>query len=81
MGDIADMMLEGDLCATCGVYMDGDGDGSPRYCKDCIGDARKHGFVPPKEKTDAQRARAKRKRQKYAANKRAKRETAARGTA
>ncbi len=32
MGEIADMMLEGDLCAGCGVYMDGDGDGFPRYC-------------------------------------------------
>lgn len=36
MGEIADMMLEGDLCAGCGVYMDGDGDGFPRYCSnDC----------------------------------------------
>ncbi len=34
MGEIADMMLEGDLCAGCGVYMEGDGDGFPRYCSD-----------------------------------------------
>ncbi len=32
MGEIADMMLEGDLCAGCGVYMEGDGEGFPRYC-------------------------------------------------
>lgn len=35
MGDIADMMLEGILCAGCGVYMGGDNDGIPRYCSDC----------------------------------------------
>jgi len=33
MGEIADMMLEGDLCATCGTFIDLDGgDGVPRYC-------------------------------------------------
>ena len=36
MGDIADMMLEGDLCAGCGSYMGGESDGIPRYCSsDC----------------------------------------------
>lgn len=35
MGDIADMMLEGDLCCDCGVYLPGSGDGSPRRCRDC----------------------------------------------
>ncbi len=36
MGEIADMMLEGDLCAGCGVYLEGDGEGFPRYCsKEC----------------------------------------------
>ena len=69
MGDIADMMIEGDLCAGCGVYLPGDGDGIPRYCRDCIGHARAAGVVEPKQKTDAQRARAKRKRQKYKTNK------------
>lgn len=34
MGEIADAMLEGDLCGTCGVHMDGEGDGFPRYCSD-----------------------------------------------
>lgn len=32
MGEYADMMLEGDVCGTCGEYMDGEGDGIPRYC-------------------------------------------------
>jgi endogenous inhibitor of DNA gyrase (YacG/DUF329 family) len=36
VGEIADMMLEGDLCAGCGVYLEGDGEGFPRYCsKQC----------------------------------------------
>lgn len=33
MGEIADMMLEGGLCAGCGSFIDLDGgDGFPRYC-------------------------------------------------
>lgn len=35
MGEVADMMLDGTLCAGCGGYMDGDGEGFPRYCSDC----------------------------------------------
>ncbi len=35
MGDVADMMLEGDLCGGCGVYLPGQGQGEPRYCRDC----------------------------------------------
>jgi len=36
MGEIADMMLEGDLCIQCGVWMDDEGgDGYPRKCGDC----------------------------------------------
>lgn len=69
MGDIAEMMLDGTLCEGCGVYLPGEGEGIPRYCEDCIGHARAAGLVEPKEKTAAQKARAKRKRQKYKANK------------
>jgi len=32
MGEIADMMLEGVLCATCGTFLDAEGDGFPAYC-------------------------------------------------
>ncbi|GLI21852.1 endogenous inhibitor of DNA gyrase (YacG/DUF329 family) [Xanthobacter flavus] len=33
MGEIAEMMLDGTLCASCGGYIDDDGaDGIPRYC-------------------------------------------------
>jgi hypothetical protein len=33
MGEIAEMMLDGEMCAMCGVYLhDGREDGYPRYC-------------------------------------------------
>ncbi len=36
MGDIADMMLEGDLCAGCGVALEEESFGIPQYCsEDC----------------------------------------------
>jgi hypothetical protein len=34
MGDIADAMLDGDLCQCCGEYMEG-GAGYPRTCPGC----------------------------------------------
>ena len=34
MGDIADAMLDGDLCQCCGVYMEG-GAGFPQTCDAC----------------------------------------------
>lgn len=35
MGDIADMMLDGTLCEGCGVYLEGEARGYPRYCSSC----------------------------------------------
>lgn len=35
MGDIADMMLDGTLCEGCGVYLEGESFGVPRYCSGC----------------------------------------------
>lgn len=36
MGDISEMMLDGTLCEGCGVYLEGEGEGFPRYCsKQC----------------------------------------------
>jgi endogenous inhibitor of DNA gyrase (YacG/DUF329 family) len=32
MGDIAEMMLDGTLCECCGVPIDGEPPGYPRYC-------------------------------------------------
>jgi hypothetical protein len=34
MGDVADAMLDGDLCEQCGVYMEG-GAGYPQTCSAC----------------------------------------------
>ena len=34
MGEVAEMMLEGTLCASCGVYLGRD-NGYPEYCHDC----------------------------------------------
>ena len=38
MGEIAEMMLDGTLCERCGVFLDGDSPGYPRYCEDCAKD-------------------------------------------
>lgn len=38
MGEIADAMLDGDLCEGCGVYMAGGGDGVPQRCGACARD-------------------------------------------
>ena len=37
MGEIADMMLDGTMCAGCGEWMHGgeDGHGYPQYCSAC----------------------------------------------
>lgn len=36
MGDIADAMIDGDLCESCGGYIDDEGgQGFPRKCEDC----------------------------------------------
>lgn len=46
MGEIAEAMLNGELCQMCGVYM-GDSCGHPRTCGDCLTDQR---ALPPFEK-------------------------------
>lgn len=35
MGDVAEMMLEGFLCQTCGAMVDGQSPGYPRNCRTC----------------------------------------------
>jgi Zn finger protein HypA/HybF involved in hydrogenase expression len=35
MGDVADMMIDGTLCEGCGVVLDGEAPGHPRYCRHC----------------------------------------------
>ncbi|MES1979587.1 MAG: hypothetical protein V4451_16215 [Pseudomonadota bacterium] len=39
MGEIADMMIGGDLCECCGVYMGDEGQGFARRCHSCRTDA------------------------------------------
>lgn len=52
MGDIADMMLDGTLCEGCGVYLEGESFGVPRYCSDCYPHAVQRTFdkVAPSKK-------------------------------
>lgn len=35
MGAVSEMMLEGDLCSECGVFIDGGGNGHPQRCGGC----------------------------------------------
>ena len=35
MGEIADMILEGQMCQECGEFL-GEGDGYPTYCSSCM---------------------------------------------
>ncbi|HGM6773280.1 TPA: hypothetical protein ACKQAW_003889 [Stenotrophomonas maltophilia] len=35
MGEYADMMIDGDVCEGCGVYLPGCGQGFARYCRHC----------------------------------------------
>ena len=35
MGEIAEMVLEGILCKSCGGYIDGEETGHPRKCEEC----------------------------------------------
>lgn len=45
MGEIADMMINGDMCAECGCTLECDGFGVPILCHDCHKQYRgnKHG--------------------------------------
>lgn len=39
MGEIADSMIYGEACEMCGVQLDGEGSGFPRYCSiECAND-------------------------------------------
>ncbi len=37
MGDIADMIIDGTMCQTCGCLVDGETPDYPRDCEDCKG--------------------------------------------
>jgi hypothetical protein len=59
MGEIAEMMLDGTMCAGCGEWLnDGeDGDGFPEYCATCLPDyAEEHRDGPAHPATKATRS-------------------------
>ena len=35
MSEFTEMIVEGILCETCGVFIEGDPPGHPRNCEDC----------------------------------------------
>lgn len=41
MGEIAEMMIDGTLCAGCSAYLHGDSDGDARWCSHCKRDEPK----------------------------------------
>lgn len=41
MGQVAEAMVNGDLCEQCGVWL-GAGDGFPRVCRNCWSGAETH---------------------------------------
>lgn len=43
MGEIADMIIEGELCQECGVYMGGES-GYPRSCPGCLSSKKTRAF-------------------------------------
>jgi hypothetical protein len=47
MGEIADMMIEGHMCETCGEVFD-EAVGYPRQCKECRFQSRARTKVPEK---------------------------------
>lgn len=40
MGEIADSMINGEVCEMCGVWLDGESTGYPRYCSEECADDR-----------------------------------------
>lgn len=58
MGEIADMMLDGTLCEACGVYIEGDGEGFPRYCSEAC--ARDRGVEPEMKCVQVQKKKRRR---------------------
>jgi hypothetical protein len=55
MGEIADMMLDGTLCAGCGEFL-GEDAGYPVYCLRCAKDLPGDNFQSPKYKPRQQTA-------------------------
>lgn len=58
MGEIADMMISGLLCQTCGVLIDGEEPGYPRFCTGCdTTPLKKRSFKRKKKKRGSKKSR------------------------
>lgn len=49
VGEIADAMINGELCECCGMYIEGDAPGYPRYCSEQCARDRKAEYIPAAE--------------------------------
>lgn len=49
MGEIADMMINGDMCEGCGVFLGDAGDGYQRRCASCATDCVREGSTTTKD--------------------------------
>jgi len=61
MGEMAEMMLNGFFCECCGVYLDGDEPGYPRYCSRRCLEGRTPGLTEKQRNSYAETALVKRK--------------------
>jgi len=63
MGEMAEYLLNGDDCSSCGEYI-GEGDGFPRECAGCRG-AEPEDTEPTKFKANKRKLKRKRKQENY----------------
>lgn len=55
MSEIADLMINGDICECCGEELDGVGEGFPRYCSKRCANYRNAVWVDPPKKPNLSR--------------------------
>jgi len=77
MGEIAEAMSNGLFCACCGVMLDGEEPGYPRYCtRQCEPPGHRDPIKPTKQRTEAQRNKRRERNRRYRARKAARAEAA-----
>lgn len=74
MGEIAEAMIEGECCQTCGEFFDDEAPGHPRSCAGCGGggesmdgyleECRNAGMMPPGDGSGKRRRRKRRRQRK-----------------
>ncbi len=50
MGEIADAMINGETCESCGSEIEGKPPGVPRCCEDCLDDCEIHAWCEDRQK-------------------------------